>query len=64
MRRIQGIPKLTSYLKAVNYPLTEKEIQDLIGNKKLPHKKLVNNIIIFDLDQIDWWINHNRTKEL
>ncbi|WP_050183427.1 hypothetical protein [Domibacillus robiginosus] len=64
MRRIQGISKLTSYLKAVNYPLTEKEIHDLIENKKLPHKKLVNNIIIFDLDQIDWWINHNRTKEL
>ncbi|WP_050184398.1 hypothetical protein [Domibacillus robiginosus] len=62
MRRIQGISKLTSYLKSVNYPLTEKEIRDLIENKKLPHKKIINNIIVFDLDQVDWWISHNRTK--
>ncbi|MEM1503740.1 hypothetical protein RG959_10020 [Domibacillus sp. 8LH] len=62
MRRIQGVQKLISYLDSVKYPLAEEKIYDLIKNKKLPHKKLINNIIIFDLDQIDWWIKQNRLE--
>jgi len=63
MRKIQGIQKLVSYFDSATYPLTEKEIQDLILNKKLPHKKVSTGIIIFDLDQIDWWIKQDQTKK-
>ncbi len=61
MRRVQGIQKLISYLESVNYPVAEKDIYDLTTNKKLPHKKVGLDIIIFDLDQIDWWIEQDQT---
>lgn len=62
MRKIQGIKRLTTYLASVNHPLSEAEIQDLMLRKTLPHNMVMNNIIIFDLDHIDWWISQNRLK--
>jgi hypothetical protein len=63
MRKIQGINNLIPYLDSISFPLTREEIQDLIAQKKLPHKKPVSGIFIFDLDHIDWWVNENRIKE-
>ncbi|WP_050183778.1 hypothetical protein [Domibacillus robiginosus] len=62
MRKIQGIQHLVFYLHSINYPLAKKEIDNLITTKKLPHKKIGSNIIIFDLDQIDWWIKQDQIK--
>lgn len=61
MRRAYGVKKLSLYLDTVGYPLTEKEIEILISNKQIPHMKPMANMIIFNLDYIDWWINHSQT---
>lgn len=63
MRKIHGIKDLTDYLASMNYPLKEADIHDLILKKVIPHSRLMSNIVIFDLDNIDWWINQNRIKE-
>ncbi|SDM76332.1 hypothetical protein SAMN05518871_102187 [Psychrobacillus sp. OK028] len=60
MRRAYGVQKLSSYLDTVGYPLTEEEINDLIMNKQIPHLKPMTNMIVFNLDHIDWW---NSQKE-
>lgn len=63
MRRIQGIHHLLSYLDSIDFPLAYEEIENLIDQKKLPHKKPASGIFVFDLDYIDWWVNENRMKE-
>ena len=60
MRRAYGVKKLSLYLDTVGYPLTEKEIVDLITKKEIPHLKPMANMIVFNLDHIDWWISHNQ----
>jgi len=62
MRKIHGIKGLINYLASMNYPLKEADIHDLIVKREIPHSKLMSNILIFDLNHIDWWIKHNRTK--
>lgn len=62
MRKVSGVKSLIDYLNKVNYPMTEEKIIDLLSSKALPHQRLVNNMIIFNLDHIDWWINEQRTN--
>ena len=45
------------YLESVNYPITEEEIDDLILNKKIPHLRPIDNLLIFNLDHIDGWLS-------
>ena len=63
MRRAYGVKSLSSYLDTVGYPLTEEEINDLIMNKEIPHLRPMVNMIVFNLDHIDWWINHNQIPQ-
>lgn len=60
MRRVNGIKKLSIYLDTVGYPLTEEEINELIINKEIPHLRPMGNMIVFNLDHIDWWNSHNQ----
>jgi len=62
LRRAYGVKKLSSYLDTVGYPLTEEEINVLIMNKKIPHLKPMANMIVFNLDHIDWWNSHNENS--
>ncbi|WP_419959193.1 hypothetical protein [Psychrobacillus sp. BM2] len=62
MRRAYGVNKLSFYLDTVGYPLTEKEINELIINKEIPHLRPMTNMIVFNLDHIDWWINEKQTS--
>ncbi|WP_100331311.1 hypothetical protein [Bacillus xiapuensis] len=60
MRKAYGIKSLIAYLDSVNYPLAEDEIHDLILKRELPHLRPLNNLLIFNLDDIDWWISQRR----
>lgn len=60
MRRAYGVNKLSSYLESVGYSLTEEEIEVLIENKEIPHLRPMSNMIVFNLDHIDWWINQKQ----
>ncbi|MCK1996631.1 hypothetical protein MPH47_05135 [Psychrobacillus psychrodurans] len=60
LRRAYGVIKLSSYLDTVGYPLTEEEINVLIINKEIPHLRPMANMIVFNLDHIDWWINQKQ----
>jgi hypothetical protein len=57
MRKDYGIKSLMIYLESVNYPITEEEIDDLILNKKIPHLRPIDNLLIFNLDHIDGWLS-------
>ncbi|MEI4769331.1 hypothetical protein WAX74_06685 [Psychrobacillus sp. FJAT-51614] len=60
MRRAYGVKKLSSYLDTVSNPLTEEEIEILIINKEIPHLRPMANMIVFNLDHIDWWLSHKQ----
>lgn len=62
MRKAYGIKSLMIYLESENYPITEEEINDLILNKKIPHLRPINNLLIFNLDHIDGWISDQHVK--
>ncbi|MBM7694759.1 hypothetical protein JOC77_004236 [Peribacillus deserti] len=57
MRKIYGIQNLIVYLASAGYPLTEKQVHELILNKDIPHLRPINNMIVFNLDHIDWWVS-------
>jgi len=61
MRKIQGIKSLIDYLSSVNYPMTVESVNDLIQKRQIPHNRPIGNLIIFDLDHIDWWLNERQT---
>jgi len=62
MRKAYGVQNLIVYLASIEYPLTEAEIHDLILNKDIPHLRPFNNLLVFNLDHIDWWVNQKRLK--
>lgn len=62
LRKIQGLSKLVDYLESVNYPLAEEQITDLMSKRKIPHRKAYQDIVIFNLDHIDWWIAEQRKR--
>lgn len=64
LRKIQGLPKLVTYLESVDYPLAEDEITDLMLRRKIPHRKAYQDVIIFNLEHIDWWIAEQRKHPL
>lgn len=57
MRKVNGIPKLLAYLESVNYTLTEERIIELIHTKDIPHQRPYKELLVFNLDHIDWWIS-------
>ena len=62
MRKAYGIKSLIKYLESVNQPITEEEINDLILNKKIPHLRPINNLLVFNLDYIDGWLRDQPSK--
>ncbi|WP_038705428.1 hypothetical protein [Planococcus sp. PAMC 21323] len=64
MRKIQGLSKLVSYLESVGYPMAADEITDLMTRRKIPHRRAYQDIIIFNLEHIDWWIAEQRKQQL
>ncbi|PLR75746.1 hypothetical protein CU633_19480 [Bacillus sp. V3-13] len=62
MRKAYGIKNLIAYLASVNYPISEQEIHDLIQSKDIPHQRPINNMIVFNLNYIDWWVSQQRLK--
>ncbi|AOH53143.1 hypothetical protein ABE28_002180 [Peribacillus muralis] len=62
MRKAYGIKSLIVYLESVNHPITEEEVNDLIVNKKIPHLRPINNLLIFNLDHIDGWLRDQPSK--
>ncbi|ANU28022.1 hypothetical protein [Planococcus versutus] len=64
MRKIQGLPNLVNYLESVDYPLAVEEITDLMLRRKIPHRKAYKDVIIFNLEHIDWWIAEQRKQRL
>jgi hypothetical protein len=59
LRKVYGTQRLIEYLHSVDYPMTEEEINHLLLRKAIPHLSPINNILIFNLDHIDWWIKEN-----
>ncbi|KIL45780.1 hypothetical protein [Jeotgalibacillus soli] len=64
MRKVNGIKSLIAYLDSENYPVTEEKINVLILRREIPHHKPFKNMIVFNLDHIDWWINEQRSKKI
>jgi hypothetical protein len=62
VRKVYGVKNLIDYLASVNYPLTEERIHNLILAKDIPHLRPYENIIVFNLDHIDWWVEQMRLK--
>ena len=62
MRKINGIKSLMVYLRSVDYPLQEEEIIILLEKKQIPHLRPMKDLIVFNLDHIDWWISERRGK--
>jgi predicted DNA-binding transcriptional regulator AlpA len=63
LRKAYSIKELAEYLDAVKYPLSEDAILDLIQKRKLPHQRPFGDMIVFDLNHIDWWIDQQRSNE-
>ncbi|MFC6038451.1 hypothetical protein ACFPYN_03180 [Paenisporosarcina macmurdoensis] len=56
MRKVQGVKRLIAYFDSVNYPMTEENLIILMTQREIPHTSPLSNILIFDLNHIDWWI--------
>lgn len=62
MKKIYGIKNLIAYLDSVSYPLTEDQIHQLIQSKDIPHLRPHENLLVFNTDHIDWWMNIQQLK--
>lgn len=63
MRKVQGVKRLIDYFDSVNYPMTEENLIILMTQREIPHTSPLSNILIFDLNHIDWWIKEqNKVK--
>ena len=63
MRKVQGVRRLIAYFNSVNYPMTEENLIFLMTQREIPHTSPLRNILIFDLNHIDWWIKEqNKVK--
>lgn len=56
MRRVRTIDKLLEYLDSVGCPIGKSTISKLIKEEKIPHIRIADRILIFDLDDIDNWL--------
>ena len=60
MRKAQGIRSLLDYLESVGYPLSKEHVDELVLNRQIPHTRPISDIIIFNLEHIDWWIKERK----
>lgn len=57
LRKIRGVEKLVDYLSSINCPISKATIYRLMKTKSIPVIRPAPRVIIFDLDQIDKWLN-------
>lgn len=55
-RRVRGAKELSKYLESINCPLSESTIFKLVREKRIPHIRPSNRVLLFDLDSIDKWL--------
>ncbi|WP_408634150.1 hypothetical protein [Planococcus lenghuensis] len=60
---MHGVKPLISYLASQNRSYSEAEIHELIAKKVLPHSNPMSNVLVFDLDHIDWWIDQMQPEK-
>jgi len=60
LRKVVSINKLLTYLQSVGYPLSEEEVKRLIKSRNIPHKRLLGDTLLFNLDHVDAWIKQQR----
>ena len=63
MRKVRGVEKLVAYLDSINCPMSRATIYRLLRTKDIPVCRPAPRIIIFDLDEIDKWLNGEITFE-
>ncbi|MBU9672522.1 hypothetical protein KQ939_11330 [Planococcus sp. CP5-4] len=63
MGKIQGIPKLLEYLEQKRHPMTEEQIEQLLSQRTIPHARPYGDMILFDENHIDWWIEEQRKTD-
>lgn len=56
MRNVRGVENLVEYLKSINVPIGETTIYKLIRLKQIPHIRISDRVLIFNLDSIDEWL--------
>jgi len=59
MRNVRGAKALSNYLHSIGVPMSESTIFSLLRQNKIPHKKPSPRILIFNLNDIDDWLNQN-----
>lgn len=63
MGKIQGVPKLLEYLEQRSCPMTEEQIQQLLSKRTIPHARPYGDMILFDTNHIEWWIEEQRKTD-
>lgn len=57
MRKVRGVKKLVEYLESINCPMSEGTIYRLLRTKSIPFRRPSPQVLIFDLDAIDKWLD-------
>lgn len=60
MRNVRGAKALSEYLTSIGAPMCETTIFKLLREKKIPHVRPSERILIFNLNEIDRWIGGNQ----
>lgn len=55
-RRVRGAKELSKYLAECGCPMSETTIFKLLREKKIPHIRPSERVLLFDLDSIDRWL--------
>lgn len=63
MRKIRGVHKLAEYLKSIDCPISTATINRLLKEKRIPHSRPTDRVIIYDLDEIDEWLGVGTKEE-
>jgi len=57
-RIVRGAKSLSEYLHSIGVPMSESTIFSLLRQNKIPHRRPSPRILIFNLNDIDDWLNH------
>lgn len=56
MRFVKGVPELFKYLKSIGAEISIPTIHRLVKKKEIPFKRVSTQVLLFDLDKIDEWL--------
>ncbi|MFT8710438.1 MAG: helix-turn-helix domain-containing protein [Sporolactobacillus sp.] len=60
MRKVRGAKALSQYFSDQNIPMSERTIYNLMRQQTIPFRRISGQILIFDLDDIDAWLNGDK----